>query len=80
MGRRRKTEAEKRDERFLVAYRIGKAKKGFDEEFICSALGVTKPTLHSRRMSPGKFKIEEFSMLGKLFDWTDEEMMSIIRP
>lgn len=80
MGRRRKTEAEKRDERFQAAYRLGKAKTGFDEDFISMSLGVTKPTLRAKRMSPDKFKIDEFSKLGKLFGWTDEEMMSIIRP
>lgn len=80
MGRRRKTEAEKRDERFQAAYRLGKAKTGFDEEFISMSLGVTKPTLLAKRMSPDKFKIDEFSKLGKLFGWTDEEMISIIRP
>lgn len=80
MGRRRQTETEKRDERFQAAYRLGKAKTGFDEEFISMALGVTKPTLRARRLSPDNFRIDEFSKLGKLFGWTDEEMISIIRP
>lgn len=80
MGRRKKTEGDKRNERFQAAYRLGKAKTGFDEDFICTTLGITKPTLRARRLSPDNFRLDEFSKLGKLFGWTDEEMLSIIRP
>lgn len=80
MGRRKKTEAEKREERFRTAFKLGKRKTGFNEEFICTALDITQPTLRARKNFPEKLNLEEFSKLGKLFEWTDEEMMSIIRP
>lgn len=80
MGRRRQTEAEKRDARFQNAYRTGKARTGFCEEFVAMSLGISKPTLLARRHSPDSFRVDEFSKLGKLFEWTDEEMMAIIRP
>lgn len=80
MGRRKKTEAEKREERFRVAFQHGKKKTGFNEEFICTTLGISQPTLRARKNFPEKLNLEEFSKLGVLFEWTDEEMMAIIRP
>lgn len=80
MGRRRKTKADRRAERFGELYRVGKARFQLTEDQVGDILGMKRPALLSRRKDPGKFSIEEFSILGDMFGWTGEDVMSILRP
>ncbi len=80
MGRHRKTDSQRRAERFGELYRVGKAKLGLTEHQICEMLGVTGPTLLARRKDPMKFSLGQLVTLGTAFGWTDAEYMSIIHP
>lgn len=80
MGRKRKTEAQRRLERFSELYRLGKSKIGFTECRISEILGITRQCFNARRAEPEKLKLGEFIKLSKIFDWSDEEILSIIRP
>lgn len=79
MGRLRKTEAQRRAERFGELYRVGKARSGLTEELVGNMLGMRRPALLARRNSPDKFSVGELALLGKAFGWSDDEFLSIIR-
>lgn len=81
MPRLKKTEAQRRTERFGELYRVGKALRGLNEDDIISVLGIkSRKTLLEYRNHPDKFGIGQIAKLGDLFGWTDEEYMEIIHP
>jgi len=81
MGRPRKTEAQRRAERFGELYRVGKAKLGLTEDHVKNMVGLKgRPSLLARRKDPGKFTLEQLVTLGKVFGWTDADYMAIIHP
>ena len=77
MPKPRKTESQRRAERFGESYRIGKARLGATEEQIGAMLGLGRPALLSRRKEPEKFSVGEIVKLGRAFGWTDEEYLAI---
>lgn len=80
MGRKRKTEAQRRLERFSELYRLGKAKLGFNEDKIAEILGTTRRSFLGRRNNTEKLKLGEFVKLSYIFAWSDDEILSIIHP
>ena len=80
MGRPRKTEAQRRAERFDELYRLGKAKKKYTDEQIGQFVGVTRQTINKRRKDPGKLDIALLAALGKTLGWSDEDYLAIICP
>lgn len=80
MPRLRKTESQRRAERFSELYRVGKARLRLTEDQISAAIGLCRPTLSKRLENPDKFlRLGDLVDLGKLFDWTDEDFLAIIR-
>ncbi len=79
MPRLRKTDAQRRAERFDEHYRVGKARMKLQEPDIASALGIGEATLYRYRRSPENFPIGKLVRLGCVLGWSDEEYMDIIR-
>lgn len=79
MGRRRKTDAERRAERFADLYNRGKRLTGLTEVEIGKAIGISERTLRVYRRDPEKF-IGAFAELGKIFNWSNEDVISIVYP
>lgn len=80
MPRPRKTEAQRRAERFGERYRVGKARLGATEKQIGNILGIERPALLARRKDPGKLSVDQLVTLGKVFNWSDDDFIAIIRP
>lgn len=78
MPRLKKTEAQRRAERFDEHYRVGKARLKLHEPEIAAALGVSEATLYRYKRSPGKL-FDLFVRLGDVFGWSDEDYLDIIR-
>lgn len=79
MPRPKKTTADRRAEIFIRNYKIGKAKTGFQEPDVARALEISESTLRRNKKSPGKFSVDQIVTLGKVFDWSDEDFLAIIR-
>ena len=80
MPRPRKTEDQRRAERFRESYRTGKARIGFLEPQIAAALGIGESTMRKYKQNPcDQFSINQFAKLGELLGWSDDELLSIIR-
>lgn len=80
MGRPRKTEAQRRADKFAECYRMGKAKTGLIDEQIATVLDISLPTLRHYKKIPDKLAIAKLSTLGKLLCWTEEDFLSIVCP
>lgn len=80
MPRLRKTESQRRVERFRELYKAGKNRIDATEEQISILLGVSRPTLKRKRDNPENFSFGEFIVFCELFRWSDEEILSIVRP
>lgn len=80
MPRLRKTESQRRAERFRELYKDGKKSIGATEEQIGAILGVSRPTLKRKRDNPENFSLGEFITFCARFSWSDEEILSIVRP
>lgn len=75
MPRPRKTGEDKRAEIFIRLYKIGKAATGFQEPDVSRAISITERTLLEKKKNPGKFSVDQFVTLGRVFDWSDEEFL-----
>lgn len=81
MARLKKTDAQRRAERFRELYCIGKAKSGFTDEQCASMVGICRDTLSRAKKDPNKrISIEQLACFGKAFGWTGEEIASIFSP
>lgn len=78
MPRLKKTDAQRRAERFDEHYRIGKARLRLQEPDIAAALGVSERTLRNYKTRPDSVPFGKLVRLGHLFGWTDAEYMEII--
>lgn len=78
MPRLRKTEAQRRAERFDEHYRTGKARLKLHDADIASALGLCETTLRKYRRIPDKFPLGALIRLGGILGWSDAEYMDII--
>lgn len=79
MPRLRKTDAQRRAERFSEHYRVGKARLNLQEPDIAAALGMGRTTLVAHKHNPDTFSLGQLVRLGSVFGWTEEEYMDIIR-
>lgn len=79
MPRPKKTEAQRRAERFWELYRVGKARIGFTEEQVGRAIGLSPVSLRKRRHDPDAFTVGELVTIGSLFGWSGEDFASIYR-
>lgn len=79
MPRLKKTDAQRRAERFDEHYRVGKARLKLHEPEIAAALGVSEATLYRYKRSPDMFSMGQIVRLGRVFGWSDEEYLDIIR-
>ncbi len=81
MGRRRKTESQRRAERFGELYVVGKKRLGLRENEICQMIGLNAVSaLWARKRVPEKFSLGQLVTLGTAFGWTADDYMAIIRP
>lgn len=79
MPRLRKTESQRRAERFGELYRVGKARLRLTEDQISASIGLCRPALNQRLTNPDKYlRLGDLVDLGELFGWTDEDFLSII--
>lgn len=78
MPRLKKTDAQRRAERFSEHYRVGKARLQLQEPDIAAALDVSERTLCRYRTRPDKVPFGKLVRLGSAFGWTEEEYMDII--
>lgn len=79
MPRLKKTDAQRRAERFSEHYRVGKARLKLQEPDIAAALGMGESTLRKYKRGPDAFSLGQLVRLGGVFGWTEEEYMDIIR-
>lgn len=80
MPRLKKTDAQRRAERFEKLYQSGKASSGLTDAQCATIAGVCSKTLYNERKDPiGKITIGQLSQFGKVFGWSDEDILSIIR-
>lgn len=79
MPRLRKTDAQRRADRFDEHYRVGKARLKLHEPQIASALGMGESTLRKYKQNPDMFQMGQLVRLGRVFEWTDEQFLDIIR-
>lgn len=79
MPRLKKTDAQRRAERFGEHYRVGKARLQLQEPDIAAALGMGESTLRKYKRSPDTFSLGQIVRLGSVFGWTEAEYMDIIR-
>ena len=79
MPRLRKTDAQRRADRFDEHDRVGKARLKLQEPEIASALGMAASTLRKYKQNPDMFQMGQLVRLGRVFEWTDEQFLDIIR-
>lgn len=80
MPRLRKTDAQRRAERFGELYRVGKARLGMTDEQVGQMLDMSSATLRKKRRSPGEFSFSQIITMGAVFGWSDEDYLAIIHP
>lgn len=79
MPRLRKTESQRRAERFVELYRVGKARIDMTEDQIGDTVGMSRPALQRRRENPEKYvSLGDLVKFGKIFGWTDDDFLAII--
>lgn len=78
MPRLKKTDAQRRAERFGEHYRVGKARLKLRDPDIAAALGVSERTLRNYKTRPDGVPFGKLVRLGHLFGWTEAEYMDII--
>lgn len=79
MPRLRETESQRRAKRFNKHYRVGKSILNLQELQIASALGVSDSTLRKYKQNPDMIKIGKLVRLSNVFEWTDEQLLDILR-
>lgn len=79
MSRPKKTISDRRLEVFTRSYKIGKASTGFQEPDVARALGISDRSLRRNKRSLNAISVEQFITLGKVFNWSDEDFLEIIR-
>ncbi len=79
MPRLKKTEAQRRAERFDEHYRVSKARLKLHEPEIAAAIGVGRTTLYRCKQNPDTLTLGQFMRLGRVFGWSDEDYLDIIR-
>ena len=77
MPRLKKTEAQRRAERFDEHYRVGKARLKLHEPDIAAAIGLKPSTLRKYKQQPDLFRIGQFARLGHVFDWSGDVYQDI---
>lgn len=78
MPRLKKTDAQRRAERFGEHYRVGKARLQLQESDIATAVGMAGATLRKYKRSPDMFSLGQLVRLGHMFGWSETEYMEII--
>lgn len=79
MPRLRKTESQRRAERFREAYRVGKARVGTTDEKVGDAVGLHRVTICRIVKDPDNFfRFGVLNTLQKNLGWTDDELLAII--
>lgn len=78
MPRLKKTEAQRRAERFDDYYRTSKAHLKLKEPDIAAALGIGVSTLRKYKREPDMFSIGQIVRLGRVLEWSDMEYLDII--
>lgn len=77
MGRKRKTESERKTERFKQLYRTSKSHDKKTDEQVAAMLGISKSTLYSRLnlFDEGRgMRVADMCVLKNLFRWDDSEI------
>lgn len=79
MPKLRKTDAQRRAERFSEHYRVGKARLKLLEPQIADMLGIGTATLTRYKRDPlNEFSVEQLISFGRAFGWSDAEYLDII--
>ncbi|NCE63687.1 hypothetical protein D1159_03615 [Pseudoflavonifractor sp. 524-17] len=68
MPRSKKTDAQRRAERFNEHYRVGKARLQLHEPEIAATLGMGESTLRKYKRRPDMFSLGQLVRLGRVFD------------
>lgn len=80
MGRKKITRADRVNQAFGEAYRIGKARADLTNLEIASIVGLkTQATLKKRRDNPMDLTLGELFNMGAAFRWTEDDYMNILR-
>lgn len=78
MPRLKKTEEQRRADRFWELYRIGKAKTGFTDEQ-CAAIAEVCPTTiyNAKKATDDRISLGQLARFIKAFGWSKEDVISI---
>lgn len=79
MPRMKKTEAQRRAERFDDHYRTSKAHLKLKEPDIAAALGIGESTLRKYKHDPYLFSLGQIVRLRSIFEWPDEVILDIFQ-
>lgn len=79
MPRLKKTEAQRRAERFSEHYHASKANFKLTEPQIAAALGICVTALRKYRRDPDKAPFGIVLRMGETLEWSDEVYQDIIR-
>lgn len=77
MPRLKRTEAQRRADRFRELFRLGKSRIGFTDEQIGQLIGVKRNSVRRYRERP-EIVYGKLITLGKAMGWTDEDWLSIV--
>ena len=76
---KKKTRNERAQERYELAYRMGKARTGMRDPEVAKALGFDNVlSLRRRRKDLDKISVAEFAKLALILRWTPEDIDGII--
>lgn len=78
MPRLKKTDAQRRAERFDEHYRVCKARLRLRDPDIAAAIGMGESTLRKYKRAPDMFSLGQLVRLGHIFGWSAEEYTDII--
>lgn len=77
MPRLKKTDKQRRAERFSEHYRVGKARLRLRDPEIAAALGVAESTLYRYKKEPDKLPLGKLVRLKHVLGWSDREYLDI---
>lgn len=77
MPKLKRTEAQRRADRFRELFRVGKARIGLTDEQIGLLIGVERNAVRRYRERP-EIVYGKLIALGKAMGWTDEDWLSIV--
>lgn len=79
MPRAKPSIEEKMDREIRASLLAGQERKALQDSSVAKYIGTCKETYQKKKREPERFSIEEFRSLIKLFKFTDEEIIRMVK-